>query len=88
MNNTFKKSFTLFLILTILLFSLSGCYNQNSIDKLAYVVAIGLDNGENNKLKLSFQISVPGSSSQERWFFSVRFFYCYYYRMCHFQFWC
>lgn len=66
MNKKFKTTLVLFLILTILLFSLSGCYNQNSIDKLAYVVAIGFDVGENNKLKLSFQISVPGSSSESK----------------------
>lgn len=64
MNKKLKNSLVLFLILTVLLFSLSGCYNQNSIDKLAYVVALGFDVGENNKLKLSFQISVPSGSSE------------------------
>ena len=64
MNKKWKTSTLLFLILTILLFSLSGCYNEQNIDHLAFVVAIGFDVGENNKLKLSFQISVPGGSSE------------------------
>ena len=53
----------LFLIITTLFFSLSGCYNSQNIDRLAYVVAIGFDVGENNKLKLIFQVSVPSNSS-------------------------
>ena len=57
------KFITLFLILTLSLFSLSGCHSTYNIDNLAYVVALGLDVGENNKIKISFQLSVPGSSS-------------------------
>lgn len=59
-----KKSLSLFLIITVLMFSLSGCYNSQNIDHLAYVVAIGFDMGENNKLRLSFQISIPSNSSE------------------------
>lgn len=59
------KYLSLFLILTISTFNLSGCYNIYNIDKLAYVVALGLDVGENNNLKVSFQLSVPGSSSSK-----------------------
>ena len=58
-----KRLFCFFLIITVLTFSLSGCYNSQNIDHLAYVVAIGFDVGENNKLKLSFQISIPSNSS-------------------------
>lgn len=64
MNKKLKNSILLFLILTISLFSLSGCYNEQNIDHLAFVVALGFDVGEDNKLKLSFQISVPGGSSE------------------------
>ena len=64
MNKKLKNVLLLFLILTISLFSLSGCYNEQNIDHLAFVVALGFDVGQDNKLKLSFQISVPGSSSQ------------------------
>ena len=63
MKSGIKKHISLFLILTICLFSLSGCYNLYNIDHLAYAVAIGLDVGKNNELKISFQLSVPGNSS-------------------------
>ncbi len=57
------KYIALFLIMSISLFSLSGCGSTLNIDHLAYVVAIGLDVGENNKIKVSFQLSVPGGES-------------------------
>lgn len=62
-NKKFKNIVLLFLIFTICLFSLSGCYNTHNIDRLAYVVALGFDVGKNNELKLSFQISIPSSSA-------------------------
>lgn len=62
MSNSIKKSFILFLILTVSLFSISGCSSSYNIDNLAYIVALGLDVGENNDLRISFQLSVPGSS--------------------------
>lgn len=43
MNKHLKNSFVLFLVLTLLLFNLSGCYNEQNIDHLAYVVALGFD---------------------------------------------
>lgn len=56
------KIISLLLILIFLMFSLSGCsnLNNNNIDKLAYVVALGFDIGSTNRLKMSFQISIPG----------------------------
>lgn len=62
-NKKLFKYISLFLILSISLFFLSGCHSMLNIDNLAYVVAIGFDVGENNKLKLSFQLSVPDSKS-------------------------
>ena len=65
MNKMLKKYFVLFLILTVSLFSLSGCYSNSvyNIDHLAYAVAIGLDTGKENHIRLSFQLSIPGGSS-------------------------
>lgn len=64
LNKTFFKLLVLFLILSISLFSLSGCrFSTLNIDDLAYAVALGLDVGENNKIKVSFQLSIPGSES-------------------------
>jgi spore germination protein KC len=64
MNKKLKTFITLFLIVTIGVFPLSGWYNEQNIDHLAFVVAIGFDIGTDNNLKLSFQISVPGSSEE------------------------
>src|SRR5574344_3057484 len=59
-----KKILIIFLILIIISFSLSGCStSRKSINDLAYVIAIGLDIGETNELKLSFQISKTNNSS-------------------------
>lgn len=44
---------------------LSGCWDQISIDKRAYVVAIGLDKGEDNNLDITYLISNPEFSKQE-----------------------
>lgn len=63
MNKVLIKYICLFLVCSILLFSLSGCYNVYNIDHLAYAVALGIDFGENNNLKLSFQLSIPGGES-------------------------
>lgn len=62
-NKILFKYVSLFLILSISILFLSGCNSTLNIDNLAYVVAIGLDVGENNKIKVSFQLSVPGSDS-------------------------
>lgn len=63
MSRTLFKYVCLFLLFSILLISLSGCYNIYNIDHLAYAVALGIDFGENNKLKISFQLSIPGGDS-------------------------
>lgn len=61
-----KKYIILLLILTISIFSLSGCqYRHTTIDDLAYVVALGIDIGSTNNFLISFQILIPSSSSGE-----------------------
>lgn len=62
-----KKYIILLLILTLSILSLSGCqYSRHTtIDDLAYVVALGIDIGNTNKLLVSFQILIPSSSSGE-----------------------
>ena len=50
------------LILTLPL--LSGCYDARGIEDLAYVTALGLDISENGILSMTFQISIPGTSSE------------------------
>ena len=61
-SNT-RKIFILLLAIFVILFALSAPYSTHNIDKLAYVIAMGLDVGQNNKLKLTIQLSKPEGSS-------------------------
>lgn len=57
------KSLACLLIGSCMCFSLFGFIDAQSIDRFAYVVAIGIDTGSTNSLKISFQISVPSGES-------------------------
>jgi spore germination protein KC len=46
-------------MLVVLCIWLSGCYDAREIDDLAYVMAIGLDKGTSNVLRITLQISLP-----------------------------
>ncbi len=61
MNNKARKVFAIIIFLLLLIISSTNYYGIKGIDNLAYVVAIGLDKGDNENLKLSLQISVPNS---------------------------
>ncbi len=62
-----KKIF-IYILTTIItvspLFILTGC-SEKSIDQLAYVISIGIDEGKNDKLKIYFEISTPTSSGSD-----------------------
>lgn len=58
-----KKFLCLILILSICSFSLTGCYDATGVENLSYAIAIGLDKGENNILKLSIQFATPSTIS-------------------------
>ena len=60
---TFNKIIAILLILVLCLPFLTGCYDAVSIETLAYVIAVGIDKGENNNLKLSFQIAALSNAS-------------------------
>ena len=60
-----KKIFIIVLILVFCIFTLSGCYSAEGLETLAYAVAIGIDKGENNKIRLSLQFAVLSESSSE-----------------------
>ncbi len=47
------------LLLMIIAVSLSGCYDQRDIDELVYPLAIGLDVGEANILRMTLQLAAP-----------------------------
>ena len=52
-----KKCFLLLLIAVSL--PLSGCYDAVEIDDLAYVVAVGIDRGEQKTYRITLQYAVP-----------------------------
>jgi len=52
------KGAFIFLLLTISLFT-TGCYDQREIDDLAYPLAMGLDLGEAEVLRMSLQLAAP-----------------------------
>lgn len=60
-----KKIFILIGAIFIILLIIASRYNttSQSIENLAYVIAIGIDPGDNNLIKLTLQISTPSSGS-------------------------
>ena len=64
MKNKIIKLFLIMCILIMSLSSLSGCYDARGIEDLAYVTALGIDISDDNVLSLTFQISIPGTSSE------------------------
>lgn len=63
MNFKIRKVFAIFILAILLIISSSSYYGIKGIDNLAYVVAIGLDVGDNEDLNLSLQISIPNSGN-------------------------
>lgn len=57
------KTLLIIVLLLITLTQLSGCYDARGIEDLAYVTALGIDIADNDMLSLTFQISIPESSS-------------------------
>lgn len=49
------------MLLLVLCCGLAGCYDAKEVDDLAYVLAIGLDKGQTNKLKVTMQLAVPNA---------------------------
>ncbi len=64
MKNVLKRTLLISLVFIMPLTCLSGCYDARGIEDLAYVTALGLDISENGILSMTFQISVPESSSE------------------------
>ena len=64
MRNILRNIFIVAIII-VLVIAFSSSYTSFSIDNLAFVIAIGIDKGENNdNLKVSFQIGKPSSVSE------------------------
>ncbi|MFF2448128.1 Ger(x)C family spore germination protein [Neobacillus sp. NPDC058068] len=58
-----RKSFITALIIVMCLPVLSACWNQKELTDLAFVMALGIDRGKDNKFNVSFQIVIPGNVS-------------------------
>jgi spore germination protein KC len=52
---------SLLLITVFSVVSVSGCYDSNEIEDLAYVIAIGIDKADKESFNLTFQTAVPKS---------------------------
>lgn len=52
-----------FLCFMLFISTLTGCYDSVEIEDLAYVIAIGIDEGESNTFNLTFQLAVPKAIS-------------------------
>lgn len=60
----FKKMFYVMgIIIIFCAVAFSGYLHEQDINDLAYVIAIGFDVGNDDKLKLTFQISIPSANS-------------------------
>ncbi len=64
MNNKIVKNTFIFVVCIILLLGFNSSYTSLNIDNLAYVVALGIDAGENNNYKVSFQF-IPRTSDSK-----------------------
>lgn len=54
-----RKVLIIILAIFVIVFALAVPFSTRNIDKLAYVIALGLDIGQNNNLKLTIQLSKP-----------------------------
>ena len=60
------KRFSIITLIGIILITITGSYDVKGLESLSYAVAIGLDKGEENLLRLSLQFSAPGSGDSRK----------------------
>ncbi|WP_066064623.1 Ger(x)C family spore germination protein [Neobacillus soli] len=56
-----RKFFVISFLMVLLLPIMSGCWNQKELTDLAFVMAMGIDKGEDKKFDVSFQLVNPGN---------------------------
>lgn len=60
-----KKILIILLLVILVLFYVSNIKSIYTIDDMAYVIALGLDNGDNNDLELTLQIALHSSNDSK-----------------------
>lgn len=58
-----KRYLLLTSLMILLLPSLTACWNQKELTELAFVMALGVDKGKNERYSVSFQFVIPGNVS-------------------------
>lgn len=58
------KYIAIFIIVIIFASTFIGSHSVQSVDDLGYVVAMGIDTGENDNVKVTFQFTMPNSSGE------------------------
>lgn len=59
MGKSSFRIFSLILISALICTIFTGCFDRREVDELAYVMAIGLDKGKTNDVKMTLQMAVP-----------------------------
>ena len=58
------RNLSILVLIIVFIFAFSSSYLSLSIDNLAYVLAIGIDKGQDNNLEVSFQFSTTTKSTE------------------------
>ena len=63
--NKWIRNIFIFIVILVFIFAFSSSYSSLNIDNLTYVLAIGIDTSDDNKLEVSFHFSnpIPAESS-------------------------
>ncbi len=56
----------IFILVLVIAIPFAGSYSVQSIDELAYAIAIAFDEGDMNDLKVTFQFTMPNSSGESK----------------------
>ena len=62
--NRFIRNLCVFILIMIFLLGFCSSYASLNIDRLSYVIAIGIDTSPQNKMKVSFQFSATSPASE------------------------
>ena len=65
MKKHLYKYIIIFILVLVFTVSFNGSHSIQSVDDLAYAVALGIDVGETSNLKVTFQFTKPSSSGGE-----------------------